>query len=192
MAIENKQRLYVGLYRFGYSLGNILQPGQYHWALIIGPKKENSSTRGTRWLIRQTVNSGWRLEKAVVTMAPYGDTLLDILVRITIAKIKDIDRTIQIIESFGVVANSQHVSSQTWIQAVISALFADANACVYLQPWNQIEISCEQFAKKKIQQGRFNYGVVNPAWDRNRIPTNSMIEKHPWRKDQRDERVVIE
>ena len=174
---EKKPRLYVALYRLGGALGGTSQlgRGRYHWALIIGPKKEKSKREGTRWLMRQVAPSRWRIDRNYVTMAPHDG----ILVRITIGKIKNVDRTVQIIESFGNVANNQQATLQTWIQAVITALAADANACLYVQSWTDIEIECEQYVTRKIDDGRFLSGP-DPPWDVNKIPTRSMIEKHEY------------
>lgn len=67
----------------------------YHWALVVGPKAENGPARGQRYHVRNHKVGGWtfasnRLVDVRVTV--------QLLARITIAKIEDEERVIEAIQ----------------------------------------------------------------------------------------------
>ena len=170
---SNKPRLHVALYERG--IPDPCGDPSYHWALIVGPKKETEKTTpaGKRYHAINTKlpndTAPWRYE--VVNLRRPVTSLL--LVRITIAKVVDqvrLERTLQDIP----VAQRPGFTCRTWVSAAIAALAKDGGlGTSTTMNWDTIQRRGFEYVAEKKAAGRWkNAG----KWKIGMPSTYSMIE----------------
>ncbi|KAK3317914.1 hypothetical protein B0H66DRAFT_219913 [Apodospora peruviana] len=163
--VGNKNRLYVALYPSGV-VNN--EERMYHWAFLIGPKAEKgSAVGGTRYHVKNTPFGGWQYEERPV---PDVRTTGTLLVRITVAKITDEARLIEIFRSVPVVQNDPNWRCRTWLAQALAAIAADGTAVgTSVLDWATIEQKARQYAAQKTAEGRYgsgaNLSVARPTFD---------------------------
>ncbi|KAI9371874.1 hypothetical protein BJX61DRAFT_543276 [Aspergillus egyptiacus] len=119
---RNKDRVYVGLYARGGG-----DPNTYHWALIVGPKKEAEGNRGYRYHVQQRVDpaepSGlkWIYQPLEI---PLVQTSM-LLGRILIAKVTNGEQLRSTLAAVPIVQNDKSWTCRIWVKNAVAALEAD-------------------------------------------------------------------
>ncbi|KAK6825583.1 hypothetical protein PG987_013077 [Apiospora arundinis] len=130
---SDKDRLYIALYARG---GVPTMPGledTYHWALIVGPKRESNTSRGHRFHAKEKMSfvgsppkaqSVWKYEVLEVPMAPTSMQL----VRILVGKVKNMSRLRAILDATPVRPEVRGWNCVEWVREALSAAIRDGQA----------------------------------------------------------------
>jgi hypothetical protein len=179
-ARKNKLRLYIALYPRGGSTSSFTTCSNcdsYHWSLLVGPSSCSRSDPGTRYHIAhnpQTTEPFLYEESDILTSGP-ASTLL---IRVAIAKVRDIDAFQATLRSLPIPSISTEPSSTclSWTRAAFSAL-VKKKSCLksYLSAsdWKDVEACARKYCKRKRDLRRFtNAG----PWDLNKVSTYNFWE----------------
>lgn len=149
---------------------------RYHWALIIGPKNEaDESIQGLRLHVRNRPtplgNIQWIFEALSV---PLRATNM-LLVRITIAEIADLDRTLEVLRAVPVRQDSLGWTCKSWVEEAVASLDLDAKALgeKRAMSWEKVHAKAVEYCDDKRAANRFD-GQGN--FDAERPPTWSLIK----------------
>ncbi|KAI7777107.1 hypothetical protein LA080_004009 [Diaporthe eres] len=162
---RNKKRLYVAVYPSGQGTGT------YHWALLIGPKKESGPVAGDRYHVKNyPVAPRWRYQPH-----PLQDVRVtaQLLARVTIAKIVDEERLISILESVPVdppdwdgraSGREPKWTCRVWEIAALKAIRADGGAVGThvlddIEGPNGIIEKTKAFVVRQVQRNRYGQGT---------------------------------
>lgn len=141
--------------------------GRYHWGFLIGPKIENKDeVEGTRCHVKNPIGRGWIYEEAHLNNVRNTTRLLG---RITIAKITDENRLLQIIRSTPIVQDDPNWRCRTWVADVLARLAKDGRAVGTSElSWAKIERVARDYVGKKAAEGRYGHGAdlskPKPTW----------------------------
>jgi hypothetical protein len=143
---------------------------RFHWALLIGPKKETGGAAGKRYHIKdQPIVPKWYYDVHDVRDVRVTAALL---VRVTVAKIVDERRLINILDNIPVDPPDWEGKSEgtepkwtcrTWVIAALKAIHADGgavgtNALKDVEgPEGVIEVT-KAFVARQIQEDRYGSG----------------------------------
>lgn len=146
-------------------------PYRYHWALLIGPKKEGGPVAGHRYHAKNfPVAPIWRYDDH-----PLQDVRVtaQLLARVTVAKIVDEERLISILESIPIdppdwdgKANGREPkwTCRIWVIAALKAIRADGGAVGTsvlddIEGPNGIVEKTKAFVARQVQNGRYGEGT---------------------------------
>ncbi|KAH0336342.1 hypothetical protein KCU81_g8583, partial [Aureobasidium melanogenum] len=165
---SGKPRLYVALYPSGVSNN---EERKYHWAFLIGPKSENArEVPGVRHHVTNPAHVGWQYEKADLANVRMTNNLL---ARIAIAKIEDVERLEAILKSVPVVQNDSNWRCRTWIASALAEIEKDGKAVgTAVLDWKEIEETARRYVAQKTAAGRY----LDVEKIRKPRPTWSMLE----------------
>ncbi|THW87989.1 hypothetical protein D6D15_06286 [Aureobasidium pullulans] len=162
---SGKPRLYVALYPSGVSNS---EERKYHWAFIVGPKKESSKVvPGIRYHVTNPPHVGWQYEKADLKNVRFTNNLL---ARIMIAKVEDVERLERILQNVPVIQNDPEWRCRTWIKNALGELEKDGQVVGTAQlSWEKIERTARDYVAQKTAAGRYQQEDIiakpRPMWD---------------------------
>ena len=97
-----------------------------------------------------------------------------LLVRITIAKVKDTNQVNRNLSAVPVVQNDPNWTSRIWVKNAIAALESDRKSLgTRVTDWETLENGAKDYARAKIDAGRFS----GPGdWDIRYVPTYDLLQ----------------
>ncbi|KAM7197043.1 hypothetical protein V8F20_006796 [Naviculisporaceae sp. PSN 640] len=172
---KNKDRLYVALYARG---GGPTMPGgedKYHWALLTGPKNEQSGSPGNRMHAREypsPTGSTWAYEHRDITM----NATNMILVRIVVGKITNMNRLLEIVGNVPIRGNVPGWNCVEWVREALQLLGQDDTALgTKVTDWQTVRDAAMEYAVKKAAEHRFD-GTVS-TFDTSKVPTYCLLTR---------------
>ncbi|KAK8107037.1 uncharacterized protein PG998_009050 [Apiospora kogelbergensis] len=169
---SNKDRLYIALYARG---GTPTMPGledKYHWALIVGPKRESNASRGHRFHAMEKLSSVgslpkaqsvWQYESLEIPMAPKSM----LLVRIVVGKVKNMSRLRAILDATPV--------RPEWVREALQAAIRDGRALgASAGDWKSVRDTTMRFVERKKAAHRFD---GSRSYDSTKAATWDMLTK---------------
>ncbi|KAH8586530.1 hypothetical protein B0O99DRAFT_656801 [Bisporella sp. PMI_857] len=171
----NKDRLYIALYA---RAGKARMPGKedtYHWALIMGPKKEiDIGDRCMRYHAKEIMGaqgkSEWYFEEKEIPCQPV-DMLL---VRLTIAKVLDKKCLADILCRVPIRQGIPGWNCVAWIKEALDALRADGKVSGTSEPeWQRVRDRVMEYVQQKKDEHRFD-GMGD--FDMSKPPTYDLLE----------------
>ncbi|KAF2456047.1 hypothetical protein BDY21DRAFT_372694 [Lineolata rhizophorae] len=168
----NKKRVYIALYGRGT---NKTSSEPYHWAIIVGPKKEVENGQGVRYHARQIFDAtrpgktSWAFERREIALAP--TSLL--LARVLVAKVADDAQLGRTLGAVAVVQNDQDPAwnCKSWIRTALAALEGDGRSLgTRVTDWRTVEgvasayVCCKKRQRRFDTPGAFAAGTV-PTFD---------------------------
>jgi hypothetical protein len=140
---------------------------RYHWALLVGPKNESSKeVPGVRYHVRNPPLAGWTYEKTPVDNI---QVTVQLLARILIAKVEDLDRLNAIFESVPVIQGDPKWTCRSWIASALEAIAKDGKAVgTSMLDWTKIEEFGRRYVAEKTAANRYKQGDLSgprPMWD---------------------------
>jgi hypothetical protein len=145
-----------------------IPPARYHWAFLVGPKTEkDAEVPGKRYHVKNPINRGWVYEELELRNVRTTDNLL---VRVLIGKVADLERLENVFRSVPVVQNDPNWRCRTWTRHAVEALAADGKAMgTSVLDWQKIEDTAKWYAGEKADAGRFRDAdlirMPKPTWD---------------------------
>ncbi|KAK2609851.1 hypothetical protein N8I77_003328 [Diaporthe amygdali] len=164
---RNKNRLYIAIYPSGRG------ENRYHWALMIGPKAENGVVRGQRHHVKNQMLGGWSYASNQVRDVR---VTVQLLARVTIAKIEDESRLIEIIQNVPVDPGDWHGRDngsepewgcRIWLLAALRSIRDDpcvlgTNVFSDIDGPEGILETAKGFVEGKIASGRYDSHAMEP------------------------------
>ncbi|KAH0283148.1 hypothetical protein M436DRAFT_86485 [Aureobasidium namibiae CBS 147.97] len=162
---SGKPRLYAALYPSGATRGDEIR---YHWALLVGPKNESSKTvPGMRHHATNPPFEGWKYEKKSIEDVR---STVNLLGRILIAKVEDLDRLNMILERVPVVQDDPNWRCTSWMASALEAIAKDGKAVGTSElDWTKIQEVGRSYVGAKTAAGRYMHLELldgpRPSWD---------------------------
>lgn len=156
---------------------------RYHWALLIGPKHEDSDSTGKRFHVKETMTaidgrtqSRWVFEERDISMNPTAM----ILVRVVIGKVASAERAAAVLRGVPVRDNQSGWNCVWWLREALDMLRADGKALgsrsLSSVAWEQAGEAAMDFVRRKEREHRFD-GRAAPGWfDMNRVATYDLLQ----------------
>lgn len=147
----------------------------YHWALIIGPKKEGKDSQGTRFHAKESMVSSsgkhdWKYEEASIRLI----ATQMLLVRVMIAKIEDNDRMLQILRGIPIRGGDEGWNCVGWIREALLELQNDGKVLgTSVMEWITVRNAAMGYCQKKKDEHRFD-GVVE--WKTYKAATFDLLD----------------
>ena len=176
---SNKPRLYVALYARGRGPNlerkyvctrdmstHTANGHRFHWALIVGPKKEDDNGRGTQYHAVDRLSgpekSQWRFEEKDIPL--YADNML--LIRVAIAKVEKPDQLRDILRSVPLRPDTAGWNCVAWVQEALETLVADGQVLgTHVVDWAKVREAAVGYCDKKIEAHRFDgKGELDSKW----------------------------
>ncbi|KAH7012751.1 uncharacterized protein B0I36DRAFT_206273, partial [Microdochium trichocladiopsis] len=159
---SEKDRLYVALYARG---GNPTMPGledKYHWALIVGPKLESSTSQGYRFHAKEKLSfSGnppeakWEWHYEEVTTSMTATSML--LVRIVVGKVKSTSRLRSIFQQIPVRPEVEGWNCVGWVREALHTTTQDSRALSKAAgTWDLVRDTAMWYVESKKTANRFD------------------------------------
>ncbi|KAF7855966.1 hypothetical protein EAF04_009922 [Stromatinia cepivora] len=172
---SDKNRLYIALYARGGKATMPEKEDTYHWAFIVGPKKELEGSKGTRFHARERMvspfGSQWQYEEVPI---PLMATQM-LLVRVMIAKIENDDRLLQILRKIPVRGGDHGWNCVAWVKEALEELQSDSRTLgTGVTEWKTVRDAAMTYCQKKKDQHRFD-GVV--TFDTHNAATFDLIDE---------------
>lgn len=147
---------------------------RYHWAFIIGPKKETPGSLGQRFHAKETMTTGgtstWQYEHLRLSMKP----IMMILVRIVVAKIRNEERLVSILGSTPMRPEQAGWNCVGWLKEAFESAVEDGGALgTAAKEWEEVREAAMGYVERKKGEHRFD-GTVEV--DGGRVPTWDMLE----------------
>ncbi|KAH6628525.1 hypothetical protein F5144DRAFT_579284 [Chaetomium tenue] len=175
---SNKDRLYVALYARGGAAKMPDDEDKYHWALLVGPKNELSSSRGKRYHAKEKPSGTpgqlvWEFEGR--------DTLMEAsamaLVRVLVAKITNMDRLVSALQSVPVRGSEPQWNRVEWVKEALEILQRDGKAVgTSVLGWHAVRDAAMQFVEKKAAEHRFDGRAEPGQFDISKVATYDLLE----------------
>lgn len=151
----------------------------YHWALLTGPKTEGRDARGNRFHVKEKLtNVGghlqriWKYEKRTIGTAATAM----ILVRITVAKVKDRDRLKSIFNRVPVRSDNPEWNCVEWVKEALANLQADGRALgTSCLDWETIRDTAMWYVQSKEADHRFDGQALPGQFDTEQVPTWDLL-----------------
>ncbi|KAH8698376.1 hypothetical protein BGW36DRAFT_293664 [Talaromyces proteolyticus] len=172
MPASNKDRVYVALYARGGR-----DPDAFHWAIIVGPKKEGvGGSRGYRYHAIQRPDPSrtghfiWVYEALEITL--FQTNML--LGRILIAKVTNDTQLRTTLAAVPLVQDDPSWNCQVWVKNAIAALEADRKSLgTRVTDWTAIEQIANGYINRKREQRRYD---GSGGWASGTVPTFDLLE----------------
>ncbi|PKY05712.1 hypothetical protein P168DRAFT_129649 [Aspergillus campestris IBT 28561] len=173
---SNKDRLYVALYVRGGAPAMPDKEDTYHWALILGPKKETDGLMGMRFHVKERILPGGQGTEWVFENPPcrLGATSM-LLVRIMVGKVKDSQRLTEILRTTPVRGDVGGWNCVSWVKEAVERAQAEEKVlgkCVL--DWQTVRAAAMDYCQEKKDQHRFDGQGV---FDMSRAPTYDLIQR---------------
>ncbi|EQL02867.1 hypothetical protein G6O67_003290 [Ophiocordyceps sinensis] len=177
---SEKDRLYVALYARG---GMPKMPGledTYHWALVVGPKKESRNNIGSVFNAKErltiagdppALRSVWEYEERD---AAAGTTSM-LLVRVLVAKVRDVRRLRDIFEATPLRPDTHGWNCVAWVREALVAAMDDGRALgTCARDWKSVRNTAMWYIRVKKAVHRFDGSV---SFDPDKVATWNMLER---------------
>ncbi|KAJ3482859.1 hypothetical protein NLG97_g7459 [Lecanicillium saksenae] len=161
---SDKPRLYLALYARGGA--------GYHWALIVGPKQEDRTTRGVRYHAKQQLMQ-WHYDEVEI---PTAATNM-ILVRMLAAKILKMERVEAILRSVPVRPNVPGWTCRSWVTEAYEKLRNDSKALGPCPDWETLSETALWYVNKKTEEHRYDGQAPHGQFSTWQVATYDMIER---------------
>lgn len=147
-----------------------------HWAFIVGPKSESSSSRGYRFHAKERLSfvgippvsqSVWQYEEMEIPMAPTSM----LLVRIVVGKVKSMNRLRSIFKDTPVRPEVTGWNCVGWVKEALLAAMQDNRALgTSASGWQEVRDTAMSYVESKKAAHRFDGTVYYdpfqaPTWD---------------------------
>ncbi|KAI1270275.1 hypothetical protein F5Y18DRAFT_421766 [Xylariaceae sp. FL1019] len=170
---SDKDRLYIALYARG---GSAKMPGledTYHWALILGPKKEDGGhAMGARFHAKEEAavsGAVWNFEEKAIAMRPTNMQL----VRVVVAKVVDRKRLLAILRGIPVRSDIAGWNCVGWVQEALEALIQDGKCLgTSAKSWTAARDAAMSYVAQKKAAHRFD---GQAEWDQRLAATWDML-----------------
>ncbi|KAF4983840.1 hypothetical protein FZEAL_846 [Fusarium zealandicum] len=148
----------------------------YHWALIVGPKKESENSHGKRFHAKEslglvgsppTVHPVWQYEELDIGMAPTSM----LLVRVVVGRVKSMSRLRSAFESVPVRGHVENWNCVEWVKEALLCAIQDGGALgASVKHWEPVRDAAMWYVKAKTTAHRFDgtghYDLAKvPTWD---------------------------
>ncbi|OHE90607.1 hypothetical protein CORC01_14091 [Colletotrichum orchidophilum] len=176
---SEKDRLYVALYARG---GAPTMPGledTYHWAIIVGPKSESSTSRGSRFHAKEKLRfvgnppvaqSVWQYEELDIPMVPTSM----LLVRIMVGKVKNMNRLRSIFQRTPVRPDIEGWNCVGWVKEALLTAMQDGRALgTSAGGWQEVRDTAMFYVESKKEVHRFDGTIY---YDPAQVATWDMLE----------------
>ncbi|KAF5597246.1 hypothetical protein FPCIR_3673 [Fusarium pseudocircinatum] len=171
-----KYRLYIALYARDGKCTKTKHEDRYHWAFMVGPKKETKNSWGKRFHVKRvlrsignppSIESFWSFEEVDVSIGLESM----ILTRVLIGKVKDLDRLRLALQRTPFHPELKCWNWVDWIEEAHREVIHDAGAlgtCV--ADWEAIRDTAMLYVESKKLAHRFDGGIAHsltnvPTWD---------------------------
>lgn len=158
---------------------------RYHWALLVGPKYEDSNSKGKRFHVKETMTtvdgrtqSRWVFEERDIGMNPTAM----ILVRVVIGKVGNLERMASVLRQVPVHQNQPGWNCVSWLQDALNALRRDgkalsgARSSIATASWEEDRDEALRFVREKEREHRFD-GKATPGWfDMSQVATYDFLQ----------------
>jgi len=130
---------------------------RYHWGLLVGPKMEVESGRGTRYHAMERMNeagrSQWYFEERDVTLL--ATSML--LVRIMIGKVMKKDRIASVLHNVPIRQGEMGWNCVSWVKEALRDLDADGKALgTSVMGWQAVRDGAMRYVQQKKADHRFD------------------------------------
>jgi hypothetical protein len=148
---------------------------RYHWALLVGPKREPKRAKGTRYHARNHFLTGghiqWIFEEQRIGLSAMN--LL--LVRVMIGKVKEKHRLVNALRSIPIRQSEHGWNCVIWVREALEALQADGKALgTAVIEWSKVRDAAMTYCQKKRDEHRFDkYG----NYDMTKVATYDLIQR---------------
>ena len=148
---------------------------RYHWALLVGPKREPKGAKGTRYHAKNDFLTGghiqWVFEEQHIGL---GATNL-FLVRVMIGKVKKKRRLVNALRSIPIRQSEDGWNCVIWVRQALEALQADGKALgTAVVEWSKVRDAAMTYCQKKRDEHRFDkYG----NYDMSKVATYDLIQR---------------
>ncbi|KAG5790717.1 hypothetical protein H9Q69_010230 [Fusarium xylarioides] len=183
--MPSKERLYIALYARG---GSATMPGgedKYHWAILIGPKKEGAGAQGKRFHATEsmTVVNGqaqpvWQFEERDIRMEPTNM----ILVRVIVGKVRKRDQVEAILRSIPVRGQTPGWNCVHWVQEALETLQQHQESGQrilenYRLNWDTVRYWELWYVQYKEAEHRFDGQAAPGTFDMGKVPTYDLLKE---------------
>ncbi|KAM0554007.1 hypothetical protein ACHAPJ_007082 [Fusarium lateritium] len=154
------------------------QEDEYHWALIVGPRKESKNSQGKRFHIKKTLKltgnppsaeTCWTFEEIDISMAATSM----ILTRVLIGKVKDLGRLRLAFQRTPLQEEAKAWNWVNWVEEAYDEAIRDGGALSsFVTDWRSIRDTAMLYVVTKKSGHRFD-GTV--AHDFTKVPTWNML-----------------
>jgi hypothetical protein len=160
---------------------------RYHWALLVGPKHEDSNSKGKRFHVKETMTtvdgrtqSRWVFEEREIGMNPTAM----ILVRVVVGKVSNAERVAAVLREVPVRDNQSGWNCVWWLREALEMLRADGKALsggraspLPAASWEEAGEAALGFVRRKEREHRFD-GKAAPGWfDMSRVATYDLLRR---------------
>jgi hypothetical protein len=146
------------------------QFSRYHWALLVGPKKEDENARGKRYHAKQVPD--WVYEEINIGMPATNM----ILVRVLAAKVKKMDRLESAMRSVPVRPDVPGWTCRSWVEEAYRTLQGDGKAIGSCPDWETLSETALWYVQKKTEEHRFDGQAPPGQFNIRLVPTWSVAE----------------
>ncbi|KAH0839356.1 hypothetical protein J3R83DRAFT_39 [Lanmaoa asiatica] len=165
---SNKDRLYVTLHARG---GSPTMPGledTYHWCLLVGPKIETGDAIGVRYDARERITQSGHSEYFFAEAEVHLKAIQMLLVRVTIAKVKNRDRLADILRKVPIRQGTPGWNCVGWVKEALELLGDDDEALgTNVIEWEKVRNAAMSYCQRKKDDHRFdgkgNFDTENAA-----------------------------
>lgn len=141
---------------------------RYHWAIIIGPKKETPASQGLLCQVKNGTcpQSGWQYKYRQIAMAPTRRPL----VRLMVGKIKNRGRLEAVLRNTPIRPETSGWNCVEWVKEALENAGRDGEALgtAATADWQSVRDGILRYMDSKHASGRFdrNYDATRaPTWD---------------------------
>ncbi|KAF2211560.1 hypothetical protein CERZMDRAFT_112626 [Cercospora zeae-maydis SCOH1-5] len=183
---RNKDRLYLALYNRPASAKPVM-PGKedkYHWAFLIGPKHETTSSQGTKCHAKDNaiieeikgkihIRTEYQFEERKVWL-----TAVDmIVVRILLGKVHDKEKLLDVLRGTRVKKHGDAGgwNDVSWTKDVLDRLANEDDVLgASVTDWETVRHSALWYIEEKRAQHRFD-GKAIGTFDKTKVPTWNLV-----------------
>lgn len=130
---------------------------RYHWALLVGPKTETQDAKGTRYHAKERLNPNGKSEWIFEEMEVRIQATQMVLVRITVAKIENRDRVVNILRNVPIRQGEPGWNCVGWVKEALELLKADEKALgTNVIEWVKVRNATMLYCQRKKDEHRFD------------------------------------
>lgn len=147
----------------------------YHWALMIGPKKETEGSQGYRYHAKERIRAGgiseFYFEERKCSLLPTSM----LLVRIMVGKIVDEQRLVAILRDTPIRRDRSEWNCVSWVQEALEAIRADGRILgTNSAEWQTVRDETMAYCQRKKDQHRFDGQGI---YDGKKVPTYDLTRQ---------------
>ena len=148
---------------------------RYHWALLVGPKKEVEDGKGMRYHAKERPRQGggseWCYEEVETPLLP---TKM-LLTRVMVGKVLDKHRLVQVLSQVPIRQDQPNWNCVFWVKEALEDLDADRRILgTGVTSWDSVRDAAMNYTQQKKDEHRFD---GQETFDMKKVPTYDLIEK---------------